>query len=301
MSRPKTSAPGALDWAALFLLIAVWGTSFAVIKIALAGIGPNWLAAGRLTIAAMLVAIVIAPRLRPLPRRRDYLALLLLGIVGNTVPFVFIGWASLTVPSGVVGLVMATSPIQVMLLSLVLLPEEKLTPARLAGLLLGFSGVALVIFGREQTGVAMAPAADVLPYLALLVAAGCYALNTIIARRLGAIPVAARGFGVLAGAGLAATLFAALTEPFPVTAPAESLLALLYLAAIPTAAAGMLVYWLLDRTSARFVVQTNYIVPVIAVAVGAVMLGETLGPLQYGGVLVILAGLLLAEQVWRRR
>ncbi|MGV3649922.1 MAG: EamA family transporter, partial [Devosia sp.] len=107
--------------------------------------------------------------------------------------------------------------------------------------------------------------------------------------------------GVLAGAALAATLYALVTEPFPAQAPPDSLFALLYLAAIPTAAAGMLVYWLLDRTSARFVVQTNYIVPVVAVVVGGTMLGETLGPLQYGGVLVILAGLLLAEQVWRRR
>lgn len=301
MSRIRHATPAALDWFALFLLIGVWGTSFAVIKVALIGIGPHWLAAGRLTIAALLVAIVFAPRLKPLARRRDYLSLLLLGIVGNSVPFVFIGWASLTVPSAVVGLVMATSPIQVMLLSLVLLPEEKLTRARLGGLLLGFSGVALVIFGRPEGSTAAPISGDLLPYLALLVAAGCYALNTIIARRLGAIPVAARGFGVLAGAAMAATLFAALTEPFPVSAPLESALGLLYLAAIPTGAAGMLVYWLLDRTSARFVVQTNYVVPVIAVLVGALALGETLGPLQYGGVVVILAGLLLAEQVWRRR
>ncbi|MGV3651551.1 MAG: DMT family transporter, partial [Devosia sp.] len=200
MSRLKHVAPGALDWFALMALIAVWGTSFAVIKVALTGMGPNWLAAGRLSIGALLVALVFAPRLEPLPRTRDYLALLFLGIIGNSVPFVFIGWASLTVPSAVVGLVMATSPIQVMLLSLILLPEEKLTPARLGGLLLGFAGVALVILGRQDDGGTAQLTGDLLPYFALVAAAGCYALNTIIARRLGGIPVAARGFGVLAGA-----------------------------------------------------------------------------------------------------
>jgi drug/metabolite transporter (DMT)-like permease len=293
--------PGGLDWLALMVLVAVWGSSFATIKVALESFGPNWLAAGRLSIAALVVAIFVAPRLKPL-RPIDYLVLVVFGFFGTTLPFVFIGWASLVVPSAVVGLVMASSPILVMVFSLVLLPEERLTPARLGGLALGFVGVALVIIGRQGavvTGAADA-FADLMPYLALIAGASCYALNTIIARRLVHIPVVSRSLGVLAGAGITAIVFAGLTEPLPQSVSLESLLALAYLALLPTAVGGMLIYWLIERTSPRFVVQTNFLVPVVAVAIGATLLSETLTAQQYIGVAVIVAGLMLAEQVWRR-
>lgn len=293
----------ALNWSALIGLVLIWGLSFAVMKLALETIGPYWMAGSRIMLAALLVGILcIIMKVRPPLGWQEWAIVTLLGITGSSLPFILIGWASLYVPSGTAGLMMATSPILVMLLSIVALPEEKATPLRIAGLMLGFTGVIMVITGRTGVAASSTPtSASLWPYIALLGGAACYALNTIFGRKFLSIPVMTRSFGALVTGGITALAYAAVFEPFPTEISVKSLTAIAYLAIFPTALATMGVFWLLSRTSAAFVAQSNYLVPVSAIMFGAILFAEQLGWMQYTGIAIILAGIAIAERIWRRR
>jgi len=184
-----------------------------------------------------------------------------------------------------------------MLIAMVLLPEEQVTPVRITGLVLGFIGVALVIAGRGT--IIAGPDVSLAPYIALIGAAFCYALGTVSARRYGHIPPLQRSTATLVVAAIGATILALLLEPFPSSVSYRSWAALAYLGLFPTALATMVIFWVVDRTSAGFLAQTNYLVPVGAVVFGALIFAEQLGWRQYVGLVIILAGIGIAERVWQ--
>jgi drug/metabolite transporter (DMT)-like permease len=292
----QVTAPTSLDWLGLGFLVLAWASSFSVMKIALTDVGPYWLAAARISLGALVFILIAMATGAPLPRGRQWLAGVVLGLVGNTFPFVLIGWATLFVPSGTAGLMMATNPILTMLIAIVLLPEERVTAGRIAGLALGFAGAALVISGRGA--VIAGPDVSLAPYLALLGGAFCYALGTVSARRYGDIPPLQRAIATLVVAAVGAIILAVLVEPLPVSVSAPSWAAVIYLGLFPTALATMVIFWVVDRTSAGFLAQTNYLVPVGAVMFGALLFAEQLGWRQYAGLAIILTGIAIAERVW---
>lgn len=293
------ATPAPRDWLMICALVAMWGSSFVAIKFALGAAGPLWLAAIRLTLAAVLVTALAIPLRARWPRRREWPIVIGLGILGNSAPFALISWASLYVPSGAAGLMMATAPILVMLIAVIALPEEPVTPKRVFGLLVGFGGVALVIFGRRvPDGPSLA--GGILPYVALLGGATGYAANTVLGRLSGAVPVYTRTLGAMVAAAVCSLVIAALFEAPPHGTDPAGFVALVYLAAGPTALAAIVLYRVLDRTSSGFVSLTNYLVPIASIAFGAILFSERLGLLQYAGVAVILAAVWLASGIRRR-
>jgi drug/metabolite transporter (DMT)-like permease len=273
----------------------MWGSAFAGIKFIIGEIGPIWLAAIRLTGAAVLMIVYAQIAGTRLPKgTREWIACAFLGAVATVIPFALIGWASQSVASGVAGLMMAASPFLVLLISIFALPEESVTRARLVGLIVGFAGVALIILGG---GAVLNGGSGVLwPYLALLLAATGYALNTVVGRRTLSIPAATRAYGALLTGAAAGLILALFTEPFPVAAPFSTWAAVGYLVLFPTFLASLLLYALLSRTSASFVSLTNYAVPATAVLLGAILYAEQLAPLQYAGFALVLAGITIAER-----
>jgi drug/metabolite transporter (DMT)-like permease len=242
----------------------------------------------------------------PLPRSRlEWGVAILFGLPNSAVPFILIAWATLSVPSGTAGLMMASTPIIVMLISIFALPEERATFLRITGLLVGFSGVAMVFLGRDAATVGTvelsASANSVLPYIALLGGTTCYAISGILGRKYRDIPVMSKSLGALIAASVFALGAAYLLEPLPIAVTLSSAVSLLYLAIAPTALAMILVLWLLKRSSAGFVAQVNYAVPVVAVIFGAVALSAQLGWMQYLGMITILAGIAITERIWKRR
>ena len=144
--------PSVLDWILLFILVVTWGASFVAIKIAIADILPGWLAAIRLIIAAaLMVAFARIMNIRPPKGHYEWVIAAVLGIIGTALPFALINWASLYVPSGIAGLMMATNPMLVLLLAIIVLPDEQPTLTRVIGLLIGFTGGVLVVVGRPRT------------------------------------------------------------------------------------------------------------------------------------------------------
>ncbi len=302
--------PSILDWLLLTVLVVTWGASFVAIKIAILDIGPAWLAAFRLLIATFLMFVFARLKNVRLPRgNREWLIAVVLGVIGTTLPFTLIGWASFYVPSGIAGLMMATNPMLVLILAIVFLPQERPTLTRLVGLLIGFSGVSLVIAGREgvmefDKGAAipliMGIDATLLAFAALLAGALGYAINNVVSRRAKDMPHATRGYGALLTATPAAFLIAVFSEPLPTAFSLSSLGATLYLAIFPTWIATLILYRLIDNTSSAFVAQSNYMVPASAILLGAIILGESLTIMQYGGFVTILVGIAIAEGVLLR-
>ncbi|MCF6326395.1 MAG: EamA family transporter [Devosiaceae bacterium] len=297
------------NWALLFALVIIWGASFVAIKIAITDITPAWLAASRILLATILmIGFARLTNIRAPSGRAEWGVALVLGVIGTTLPFALIGWASIFVPSGIAGLMMATNPMLVLLLAIFVLPDEPPTKTRIVGLLVGFLGVAMVIMGRAAPQVSLpisntltTPGFDwtLLAYLALLLGALGYAINNVASRRAANMPHATRGYGALLTAAPSAIILAALSEPFPdfFAMHINTLGAIFYLGVLPTWIATLILYRLIAHTSAGFVAQSNYLVPATAILLGAWLLGEQLAPIQYLGFGIILLGIGIAENL----
>ena len=287
--------PAPLDWAMMLLMVAIGAVSFVSIKIGLRSFGPYWLAALRLVIATVVMFALTRARGAQMPKGWDWAVLILLGLVAQSLPVTLNAWASQHVPAFVVGLAMATSPLFIALLSLLLLRTERLTALAALGLAVGFAGCTIIILGRPAPVGPVAASDSLWPYLALAGSVGALSLSIVIARRASHLTPVTKTLGALVFATIFSTAFAAVSEPLPGAVSLESWLALLYMGIMPTGVAGLVTYIMLDRTSTRFVSLGNYLMPIGTLALGSVVLAEAVTVPQLAGIAVILIGVALSE------
>src|SRR4051812_44061997 len=134
-------------------LAATWGASFLFIKIGLEALTPGQVVWGRLVLGALALLVISAVTRTPLPRDpRVWGHLLVVALLLCVLPFSLFAWAELHVTSGVASVLNATTPLFTMVVSFVALPQERLTAERVAGLLLGFAGV-LIVLGAWTTSI----------------------------------------------------------------------------------------------------------------------------------------------------
>lgn len=297
---------GLVEWSLLLALVALWGSSFLLVRVSLAAFTPVAVTAGRLLIGAAILGLLLAFSRRRLPRDgRAWWFFTVMAVIGNALPFFLIAWGQQTIPSGLTGILMAVMPLVVLLLAHFLVQGERLTPRRLAGFLLGFAGV-VVLTAPEARAALVGRDASFLSQLAVLAASTCYGVAAIVARRGPVLnPVITAG-SVLAIAGLAVGALllasrlrngeaAALRGPVSL-APG---LALLALGALSTALATVVYFQLVARAGATFLSLINYLIPVWAVLMGAVVLGERLPTRAFAALGLILAGVVLARWQFR--
>ena len=282
------------------LLIAIWGSTWSVIRIGLTGIPPLTGVALRFALAGLLLwGFALALGLRG-PRLRAPMALWWThGLLTFGVSYGLVYWAEQWVPSGLAAVLFATFPLFVALLAHFLLPGERLRPAAAGGLALGFAGVA-VVFSEDFAAlgghrVAFASAV-------MLIAPVASAVAQVAIKKWWAqvhpVPLNA-GAMVLAGAVMG--LLAALVERGrPVSFSQAAVGALLYLTLLGTAVAFSLYIWLLRYMSATRLSLTAYAIPVVAMAVGALLFREPVTPRVVTGAALVIAGTVLASGRWRR-
>jgi drug/metabolite transporter (DMT)-like permease len=282
------------ETAAFALLTLIWGTTWAAIRVALTGIPPlagvaiRFLIAGTILLA---VARIRGLRLGLDPRERR---LWLFNAVATfVVPYSVIYWAEQRVPSGLSSVLFATFPLWVVLIGLFALPGERAGTMRLAGVVLGFLGVA-VIFSDDL--VAAGAGGIRWPGLALLGASAVSASGSVGLRRwaggvsplsLAAVPMLLAG-AVTGGAALIAERGRALELS---TGP---ILATLYLAAFGSALTFSVYFWLLARRTAVSAALVSYTAPVVAVLVGTLVLDEPFTSRMALGALLVLVGVAVA-------
>ncbi len=284
------------DWLLLAGLVISWGTSFAMGKIALEHIVPAWIAAGRLLIGATILVIVSLVQRAPWPTDRRSLAMFAwLGLVGNAAPFFAIAWGMQFVTSGVAGLLMGTIPLIVIAMAHFLLPGERLTPPRIAGFILGFIGI-VVLMGPENLLNIKAHGQELIGELAIVFACILYGINAISAKRFGLRGTVTSSAGVLVAGAILATAGALIEAPFDLHhKPAGALLALFGLGLIPTGIATVLWFKAVERTSPTFTSMSNYLVPVYALIFGALLLGEHVGWNVLVALALVLAGIFVSR------
>jgi drug/metabolite transporter (DMT)-like permease len=297
MTEPP--ALSARAWGLLLLLALLWGGSFLFIGVAVREWPPLAIVFARVALAALaLWAMVVALRL---PLRRDGPAMtahLGMGVLNNLLPFLLIVWAQGTLASGVASILNATTPLWGVLLAH-LAGAERATPRRIAGVATGFAGVVAMagINSLESPLPAVA---------AMLAATFCYGLAGLWGRRFKAhgIPPLVAAAGQTSAATLlllpALLLWAPpLAPPVPSLAAAASLLAL---ALLSTALAYRLYFRILDLAGPVNLLLVTLIIPVFAVTLGALLLGERLGAEHAAGMALIAAGLALIDgRLFRRR
>lgn len=275
---------------AVALLVAIWGTTFAAIRIGLQGIPPLTGLSLRFLIAGSVLALIGVHRGRGWPRGRREWALVAVNAVGTfSVPYVLTYWAEQWLPSGLTAVLFSTFPLFVAALAHLSLPAEGLRRAHGGGILLGFLGVT-VLFSEDLAalGGPEARRVAVLFLICPLVSAGA---NVAVKRwgrgvaplTLTCLPILAAGIGT----GLAALL---LEGGRPVTLDAVSVGALIYLALAGTVVTFLVYFHVLERVAATRLSLITYGIPVVALAVGASFLGEPLTPRVVIGALMVIAG-----------
>lgn len=279
-------------WAAFLLLALAWGTSFMFIKIAVQTVQPITLVSLRLLIGWLGLLLVMRWRGAALPRRwRVWRHLLVVGVVNVAIPFVLIVWAESGergLDSGVASVINSAVPLFSILIAGLLLQMETVTGSKIMGLLVGFGGVVLLLsrgFGRDW--------GSLLPYLAVVTAAACYAAGSAYARRyLQGIRPVVLAFGQLLVADVAVIIAALLLEDFGVQRfPPSTILALFWLGLMGSCLAYILYFYVLQAWGATRTTLVTYLIPVVGVTAGVLFLGESLDWRLLAGGALILGGI----------
>jgi drug/metabolite transporter (DMT)-like permease len=224
-----------------------------------------------------------------------------MGLLNNVVPFALIVWAQTHIPSGMASILNAATPLFAVLLAHLLTADERMTRGRVAGVLAGFAGVAVMIGMDAVRGLGTGVAAE----LACLAAAVSYALAGIYGRRFRAMGIApmATAAGQLAASSLMLTpVMLALDRPWTLAMPGGAAIgALLGLALLSTALAYVLYFRILATAGATNLLLVTLLIPVSAILLGVLLLGEALQTRQVAGTALIALGLAAIDgRPWQR-
>ena len=278
----------------LLVLAGIWGASFLLIKLGLEGLTPIQLTLGRLVLGAGVLAVVLGVRRVPWPRERSLWGhFVVMAVMANIVPFTLFGWGEQRITSGLAGVLNGTTPLFTLAVATAVLPAERLSAVRIAGFGVGLLGVVLVV-GPWNLSTAGSPAGAA----ACLLAAALYGVAFVYSRRF----IAARGtppLALAAGQLAVATLLLAAFAPFVANDPVELTTRVVVgvglLGAVGTGLAYLLFYRLVTDAGATTASIVTYLIPVVAVVLGAVLLDEPVTWNVPVGAAVVVAGVLVAE------
>ena len=268
------------------VLVVLWGTSFMFTAIAVASVDPVAVVFYRLALGAVVLSLVIYARGDSLPLEwRAWAGFAIMAIAGNALPFFLIAWGQQSVDSGVAGMIMAIMPLLTMVFAHYLVAGETLNRYKLIGFTLGITGVTLLLGpvfeggGREFQG-----------GLAIFTAAVCYAVNSILIKRLPRFSPMIGACGVLIMASL-------IMFPIWLTAPAndaisqDSMFSVIWLGVGPTGIATLVLFAVIDRAGPTFLSTINYLIPVVAFLCGAWLLSEPVTWMHFAALATILGGI----------
>ena len=279
----------------LLFLASLWGPSFLFIKIAVAEIPPLTLVVGRVGMAALLLYLILRmqgynlPQFGPIWKHFAFM-----GLVHNALPFTLFNWGEQYIDSSLAAILNGTTPLFTIVLAHFLVEDDSLTPRKLVGATIGFSGLTLLVApsllgGMSATGWGL---------IAVLVAALCYGLAVVYSRlHLRGLPPLVAPTAQLTLATLYMLPLAFLVEQ-PLSLPVPSLTALgavLFLAVFGTALAFVVYYRLIERTNASYVSMVTYLIPVFGVILGIIVLNEQLTWNAYVGCALILGGVMIVN------
>lgn len=290
-----------MDWVVLGVLVIIWGSAFAGLKIAVGGIHPFWVSAIRLWVAAITLWILSAMRGEQLPavtldRQGVWFAYAMLGLVGFAAPFFMFSMAAKGLPSAVNAICNGASPVFTVVMAHLFLHDEKLTPRRLIGVVLGFSGLLVLVGPRLTSGAALEAGA-----LGLAIGAAVfYAASNVMMRKTPQVTSTIGGLMMCLTGAIFATIGAlVLNGPPPMPPPGP--LAVTVVLGIFSSGLGTVGWvWLIQRRGAVFTSMTVYLLPIWAMVLGIGLMGERPGWSAFAALALILSGVALTTAPGRK-
>jgi drug/metabolite transporter (DMT)-like permease len=287
---------GQRDWALLSVLAILWGGSFFFVEVALAGLPPIAVVWCRVALGALVLGVMVRAWGVAMPAGgAQWRAVAVMGVLNNALPFTSFALAQGRIGGGMAAILNAMTPM-LTVVALFALAGERPGVGRVLGVVAGLAGVAVMMGGAgEGEGWAK---------LMCLAAAGCYALASVWGRRLwrlGMAPMAAAFGQCLSAAVVLLPVVIVLRVWEGVTAGPVEWGAVVGLAVLSTAVAYAIFFRLFSTVGAANVQLVTFLIPVVAVGLGVLVLGERLEPRHLGGAALIALGLVVIDgRLWRR-
>ena len=277
-----------IDWVLLTSIGLIWGSSFLLIKIGLRGFHPGFVTWARVGLGALSLSVL--PAARKQIDREDWLRIILLGVLWVAIPFTLFPLAEEHINSAVTGLLNGATPLFSGLIGALWFNRAPRGPQRW-GIAAGFIGIALIALGSSAGG-----GTAFVGVLMVLAATVCYGFATNMAGRTqqkyGSVPVMARvlfvGFLLTAPFGI----YGLTRSEFKI----DSAIAVAVLGVVGTGFAFALMATLVGRVGGPRATFINYVLPIVALLLGAVFLSETVSVAALAGVGLILAGAVMASR-----
>jgi drug/metabolite transporter (DMT)-like permease len=280
----------------LVLLALIWGSSFMFIKVAVRDLDPATLVLGRLGVAALTLGLVVPLALGGKLTRSELRAhwpwRAVVGLLNTAVPFWLLSWGETRIDSGLASIIQASVPIFNALLAFGFFHEQRVTGRSLVGVAVGFVGVALLVGAQPQ--------AKIVGALAVVGMATCYAAGGLLAKHhLSDVrpQAVALGTTLVAAVAMLPTGIAFAPHHVPGWEPLGSVV---FLGVVGTAFAYLLFYTIIAGAGTAYASLVTYLVPPVALAYGAVFLGEGIGWAAIAGLVLILTGVALGTARRRR-
>jgi len=287
------------------VICIIWGSSWAAVKISIESIPPLLSLGFRFTLASTILGLIVFVKHLTVPREKKFwMLVLIMCLTSFTIPLVLIYWGQLKVGSGLASVLFATYPFWVAIVSHFLLPNEKITPVRIIGIVIGFLGV-IFIFNNGFSDVSIRIFYGM---AAIIVGAIIQAFGLVSLRRLSenAHPVTLNFCSMSLSA---LPLFAAsfIFEDYSkIIFNAQSIGSIVYLSIFCTVITFVIYFWLIKYVEAVILSLSAFITPVIAVVIGVIVMGEKITNAVYIGSALVLIGVVFASTgdifaLYRRR
>jgi drug/metabolite transporter (DMT)-like permease len=277
------------EWLLLVVLSLLWGGAFFFVGVIGTTLPPFTVVLGRNGFAALALLAYVRLRGGVMPTSiRLWGAFLVMGALMSLIPHSLVVWGQRHIASGLAAILVSTTPLFSVILTHFLTDEERMTSNRLAGVLLGLSGVVVLIGPEALWGLGHHGLAQ----LAVLGAALAYACSGIYGRRFAALaPVVAATGQITGTTALVLPMALGVEQPWTFQPPLVTWGALLGLALISTAAAGLLFFRILAVSGTTNVMLVNFLVPISAILLGRLILGEQLHWTAFAGMVLVFMGL----------
>ena len=276
-----------------FLMVIVWGSAFTLVSIGVKYISPLWLVTYRLIIGAILIIIYVKFKGLNLPSIKDkrWIWYFAMGLIGMVIPFFLLSTGQVIIDSGLTAIMVGTMPLMTVILAH-FFTNEKLSITKIIGFIFGFIGI-VILFLPSDFSIELTE--NWSSQLIIIIAAFCYAVTTIIAKRAPDTP-ATVGACMMLICAATACLFVALITGLPSRIPPLiGILTAFGLGVGSTAFASILLLYIIDQTGPSTIAKINYFVPLASVIFGVIILDEILSMRIFIAFVIILIGMFISQ------
>ena len=281
------------------ILATIWGTTWLFIKVGLEDLPPIAFAAARFLLSVTILLVVIRVQKIPLPKTgKEWRLIALTGVLQFSINYSMVFWSEQYITSGLAAVLQATITVFGLVLAWIFLPNERITPQKIVAVLIGIVGVAVIFIDQLRIENWMA----FLGCVAIVIGAYAAAQASILVKaKAGGVHPAALVFAQMICGLPAVIIYSLIREgnPLAFNWSGRAVVCVLYLSVFGTVAAFWLYYWLLSKIESTKAMMISLVTPLLAVIIGAIVLGERLPPQTGIGGLLIIAGIGLI--VFRRR